>query len=180
MNEQDRHDLFCKMIACHYSQLYAYIFAIVRNREDAGDVFQSACVVLWQKFESFQPGSSFFSWARQTVKLVARNFLRHKRKLPNYISEELLDVLAETIAEANNDGVESYLIALRCKAKLSAADQELLDLRYVEDLSSREIAHRLQRPQPSVCHSLTRIRQWLLECIRMDLARQEHSAKEDS
>ena len=28
-------------------------------------------------------------------------------------------------------------------------------LRYVENLGSREIADRLQRPQPSVCHSLT-------------------------
>lgn len=176
MNEQDRHNLFCELVAHHHSQLYAYIFAMVRNREDASDLFQSVCLVLWRNFESFVPNSSFFSWARQTAKLVVRNFLRHKRRLSNHVSEELLDTLAETIADTRDEGAESYLTALRrCKVKLMAADQELLELHYVENLGSREIADRLHRPQPSVCHSLTRIRQWLLECIRMELLRQDYS-----
>ena len=74
MNEQDRHNLFSELIARHQSELYAYIFAIVRNWEDADDLFQSVCLVLWRKFESFRPGSSFFSWARQTAKIEVRKF----------------------------------------------------------------------------------------------------------
>jgi RNA polymerase sigma-70 factor, ECF subfamily len=176
MNEQERHNLFCELISRHHSQLYAYIFVMVRNREDASDLFQSVCLVLWRKFESFQPNSSFFSWARQTAKLVVRNFLRHKKRSSRYVSEELLDTLAETVAESRDQGADLYLAALRrCKQKLITTDEELLELRYVEDLGSREIADRLHRPQPSVCHSLTRIRQWLLECIQLELLRQEYS-----
>jgi RNA polymerase sigma-70 factor, ECF subfamily len=178
MNEQDRHNLFSELIACHHSALYAYIFAIVRNREDAGDVFQSVCLVLWRKFDTFQPGSSFFSWARQTAKLVVRSFLRHKKRLPTCIGEELLDALAETVFEAEDASGEVYLAALRrCREKLCAADDQFLELRYVENLGSREIADRLRRPQPSVCRSLNRIRNWLLECVEMEQARQEHSGK---
>ena len=126
MNEQDRHNLFCELITRHHSQLYAYIFAIVRNREDAGDLFQSVCLVLWRKFESFQPDTSFFSWARQTAKLVVRSFLRHKKKLSSHISQELLDTLAETVAEAETNEAEFYLVALRrCKEKLSPADEDV-------------------------------------------------------
>ena len=57
MNEQDRHHLFTELITSHQSELYGYIFAVVRNRADADDLFQSVCVVLWRKFESFQPDS---------------------------------------------------------------------------------------------------------------------------
>jgi RNA polymerase sigma-70 factor, ECF subfamily len=179
MNEQDRHNLFSELIAQHHSALYAYIFAIVRNREDAGDVFQSVCLVLWRKFETFQPGSSFFAWARQTAKLVVRSFLRYRKKLPNCVGEELLDALAESVLEAQNEGAEVYLSALRrCRDKLAAADGELLELRYVEGLGSRQIADRLERPQPSICRSLNRIRNWLMECVEMELARQEHSGRE--
>ena len=179
MSEQERHDLFCELIARHHNQLYAYIFAIVRNHEDASDLFQSVCLVLWRKFELFRPGSSFFSWARQTAKFVTRSFLRHKKRTSSYVIEELLDTFTETIAQAPDNDAESYLTALRfCKAKLSAADEELLDIRYAENLGSREIADRLRRPQPSVCHSLTRIRKWLLECIQKELARQEHSVRD--
>ena len=178
MNEQDRHHLFSELIARYHSQLYAYIFAVVRDREDAEDLFQSVCLVLWRKFGSFQPDSSFFSWARQTAKLVVSGFLRRKRNLPTSASEELLDALAETISQARGDGAELYLAALRrCKGKLSAADEELLDLRYAESLGSYEIAARLRRPQQSVCQSLKRIRRWLLECVRMELARQERTGE---
>ena len=88
MNEQDRHSLFSELIARHQCGLYAYLFAIVQNWEDADDLYQTTCLVLWRKFESYRPGSSFFSWARQTAKIEARNFLRNKQ-LPKYINEEL-------------------------------------------------------------------------------------------
>jgi RNA polymerase sigma-70 factor (ECF subfamily) len=174
MTEQDRHELFSELITRHQSQLYAYVFAVVRNREDAEDLFQSVCLVLWRKFESFQPGSSFFSWARQTAKLVVYSFLRHRKYLPTYASEELLDALVETVSKDQNDSAEQYLIALRhCKDKLNATDEELLELRYAENLGSCKIADRLQRPQQSVCQSLKRIRRSMLECIRLELARQD-------
>jgi RNA polymerase sigma-70 factor (ECF subfamily) len=178
MNEQERHNLFSELIVRHQSELYAYIYAIVRNWEDSDDLFQSVCVVLWEKFESFRSGSSFFSWARQTAKFEVRKFLARKH-VPTYVSEKLLDALAETTLSAQHGGVELALAALRrCREKLDIADEELLELRYVENLGSGEIAARLRRPQPSVCRSLNRIRNWLLECMTMELARQEHSGQE--
>jgi RNA polymerase sigma-70 factor, ECF subfamily len=178
MNQQHRHELFTQLITRHQSDLYAYIFAIVRDWEDASDLFQSVCLVLWRKFDSFQPHSSFFSWARQTAKLEVRHFLTRKRA-SSHVSEDLLNALAGTALDAQDDGSESYLAALRrCRAKLGAADEALLTLRYVENLSSSQIADRLQRPQPSVCNSLKRIRRWLLQCIQMEVARQEPSRSE--
>lgn len=175
MNEKHNHSLFSELIARHQSELYAYIYAIVRNWEDADDLYQSTCLVLWRKFDSFRPDTSFFAWARETAKLEVRTFLRRKR-LPSYVSEELLDALAEIVFDARDDGVNAYLTALRrCKEKLDPSDQELLQLRYVEDLGTHEIADRLQRFQSNVCRSLNRIRRRLLECIRISSAQQDHS-----
>lgn len=178
MNEQERHSLFSELIARHQSELYAYIFAIVRNWENADDLFQSVCVVLWRKFESFRPNTNFFSWARQTAKFEVRKFLRHKQ-VSTCVSDQLLDALAETTLTTQHRGVELTLAALgRCREKLDAADGELLELRYIEGLGSNEIADRLRRPQTSVCRSLNRIRNWLLKCIKMELDRHEHSGQE--
>jgi RNA polymerase sigma-70 factor (ECF subfamily) len=177
MNEQDRHNLFSELIARYRSELYAYILAIVRNWEDADDLFQSVCLVLWSKFALFQPGSSFFSWARQTAKLEARYFLRRKQS-PEHISEELLDALAETVLNGQYEDTELYQTTLeRCRRKLNATDEELIELCYVDDLGSREIANRVQRSQQSVCQSLKRVRRQLLKCIQLELARQEHSVE---
>jgi RNA polymerase sigma-70 factor, ECF subfamily len=181
MDNQKRHDLFSDLVARYHSQLYAYIFAIVRNRTDADDVFQSVYLVLWRKFDSFDPHTShFYPWARQTAKLVLYSFLRHKKKLSNCVGEDLLDALAETVYDDSGTS-ESYLAALEhCKQRLDVADREMLDLRYAQDLGSRDIADRLQRPQTSVCRSLNRIRNWLYDCVETELARQDHPGREPS
>lgn len=180
MNEQERHNLFAELITHHQSELYGYIYAVVRNWEDTDDLFQSVCLVLWSKFDSFRPGTNFFAWARQIAKIKVSDLLRHKHKcLPSFITENLVDILAEIAAEPHDAGAEVYLVALRrCREKLSTADDKLLQLRYVEELSTVEIADRLQRLQQSVSRSLNRIRRCLFECIEMEVAKQEHSSKE--
>lgn len=174
MNDQDRRILFSELIARHQSELYSYIFAIVRNWHDADDLYQSACAILWQKFELFRPGTNFFSWARQTALFEIRKFLTQKQASTS-VSKVLFDALAETEMTTQCSGVELATAALRqCRKKLDTADEELLELRYVEELGSREIADRVNRPQKSVCRSLNRIRNLLLECIQRELHRHEH------
>ena len=178
MNEDERHNLFSNLIARHQNELYSYILAVVRDWNDADDLLQSVCLVLWRKFESFEPGSNFLFWASRTARIEVSNFLRHKQ-LSHYASDELLDALAVTVIDVQKEGMEPYLAALRrCKGKLSPADEELIELHYVDDLGSRQIADRLRRSQPSICNSLKRIRCWLFECIQTELARQEHSGNE--
>jgi RNA polymerase sigma-70 factor, ECF subfamily len=173
MSEQEPHNRFSELITCHQSALYGYIFAVVRNRQDADDLFQSLCVVLWRKFDSFQPGTSFFSWARRSARLEISNFLRRKQ-LPSYVTEQVLDALTTAVTDTESKNEEPYLAALRrCQEKLSTTDEELLDLRYTEELGVSEIADRLHRLQPSVSRSLSRIRRWLLECVQIELAQQD-------
>jgi RNA polymerase sigma-70 factor, ECF subfamily len=180
MNEQERYDLFAELITRHQGQIYGFIYAVVRNREDTEDLFQAVSLVLWNKFDSFRLGSNFLAWARQ----IARNKIGHfvKRKhLPIYVAEDLLDILMQGSTTRGSDQAEAYLAGLqRCRENLAATDQQLLQLRYVEGLSTVEIAERTQRLQQSVSRSLNRIRRWLLECIRMELVRQGRPAEDPS
>jgi RNA polymerase sigma-70 factor (ECF subfamily) len=155
--------------------LYGYIFAVVRNWEDADDLYQAVCLILWRKFESFQPGTSFFAWARQTARIEVSKHLREK-KLPRPFSEQLVEDLAESVAASQDADAEPYLTALRhCKTKLPRNDEELLELHYGHELGSRQIADQLKRSQASICRSLNRIRCWLLNCVQMEIVQQEHS-----
>lgn len=179
MNQQDRQSLFTELITRHQGELYGYIYSVVRNWEDTDDLYQSVCLVLWSKLESFQPGTNFFAWARQIARYKIGNFVTSKR-LPTYATEQLTTILAEgdPVLHGDVDG-EGYTVTLRhCREKLTAEDEELLQLRYVEELSMVEIAERLQRLRQSVGRSLNRIRRCLLECIQMELARQERSSNE--
>ena len=178
MNDQERHSAFSELITRHQSQLYAYIFALLRNREDAEDLLQSVYVVLWRKFDTFEPHSNFFQWARQAAVYELRNSLKHRRR-PASVSPELLDALVSNATGPAGNAPDVYLAALRrCRAKLGEMDEQLLNLRYVEDISSREIAARMGRPQQGVCNSLMRIRRSLLDCVRRELAQQQHDQQQ--
>lgn len=178
MNTRERQNLFTELITRHQGQIYACIYAVVRNCEDTDDLFQSVCLILWRRFESFRPGSNFLAWARHIAKNKVCDFVR-RRPSPIHAAEKLVDILMEGSPKPYDDGVDVYLAALRrCRENLAAADEELLQLRYVERLTTVDIAERMQRLQPSVSRSLNRIRRWLLECIRMELARLEHPPKE--
>ena len=63
------HESFMRLWVQHQSRVYAYIRALVFRRADAEDLLQEVAVVLWRKFDQFEPGSRFDQWAYR----VARN-----------------------------------------------------------------------------------------------------------
>jgi RNA polymerase sigma-70 factor (ECF subfamily) len=143
MNEQERQNLFADLITSHQSKLYSYIYAMVRNWQDADDLFQAVCLVLWSKFESFQQGTSFFAWGREIARIKVCDFFRH-RKSALYVTENMMDILTEIAGDPRDDIGDEYLVSLRrCQEKLNPADDELLRLRYVDELGTVEIADRL-------------------------------------
>ena len=81
------------------------------------------------------------------------------KRSPTCATEELNNILAESDPRLDDVDAEVYLVALRhCREKLTAEDGELLQLRYVEELTIVEIAQRLQRLRESVSRSLRRVR----------------------
>jgi len=175
MSKREQHDLFCELLTRYQGQLHGYILALVGNRTDADDLFQSTSMVLWRKFEAFQPGSSFLAWARRTAEFEVRNYLRQRRSLVVPFSEELLDALAAGELPPKSDSADAYLDGLRhCIDKLRTEDQQLLDYCYGDDLSVQQIADRIARSRQSVGKSLLRIRRELMRCVETRLLQEEH------
>lgn len=175
MNEQDRYEAFCELLALHQGHIRGYILALVRNREDADDLFQKTSLILWRRFDTFQPNSNFFAWARKTAELTVRNHWRTNRSRFVPLSETFLDTLAATEPAVCSDAIDCYLANLRrCIDKLRQPDRDLLGLRYMDDLSAQEIADRMARSRQSVGKSLLRIRRELLGCIQKQLVQEDH------
>ena len=47
----------------HQDRVYGYIVLMLPNRHDAEDVFQQTSLILWQKWDQFDPEQDFLSWA---------------------------------------------------------------------------------------------------------------------
>jgi RNA polymerase sigma-70 factor (ECF subfamily) len=164
---------FAACLRQHQARLYGYIHSLLRDLNDADDLFQQTTLILWKKFGEYDPRRSFFSWACGVARLEIANFLRSRGRQRLYFSDDLNLLLIEAQAEADDDDLDARRDALsRCVEKLRERDRELLTECYGDQTDVPGVAGRHGRSPQSVYNSLRRIRRALYECIGRTLAQQ--------
>jgi RNA polymerase sigma-70 factor (ECF subfamily) len=73
---QSREDEFLGLYAMHAPSLRGYLLCQVPRWIDAEEIFQRCAVLLWEKFDQFEPGTNFEAWACHIVRLEVMNFGR--------------------------------------------------------------------------------------------------------
>jgi RNA polymerase sigma-70 factor (ECF subfamily) len=157
---------------CH-TQLFGYLYALVQDIHDAEDLYQKTSLVLWQKFDQYREGTSFFQWARTAARYEALNFLRNRKHRQAMFSEAFHAELAAVWAEMVPEVWEARREALgHCVEKLPDNDRQLVEQCFGSDRSLRSMAEQLGRSPKSVYDALGRIRRLLFRCIEATLARE--------
>jgi RNA polymerase sigma-70 factor (ECF subfamily) len=176
MPQQKDDDRFTELLRVHHTQLFAYLWALARDANDADDLYQQTSLVLWKKFGDYKEGTSFFNWAVTTARYEVLNFLR-VRKHRRQLNAELQNRLNRTFGDLDASLLQVRLESLQeCKDQLCESDRRLLDACYGNTGSFRETAEELGRSPKSVYDALRRIRTALLECVKGRLAIQERNA----
>ena len=172
-SDRDKAD-FAERLARHQTQLFGYIYSLVRDVDDADDLFQQTSLVLWDKFDQFDPSRSFLAWACGVARFEVSNFVRHRGRRRLYFSDELCQMLIDAHEELDHDPDDSERrrVALAaCLKKLRPGDQELVDACYERSARIPDVADRWGRSTQSIHNSLRRIRRTLFECVSRSLAR---------
>lgn len=162
---------FAEHLARHQGQLLGYIYSLVRDLDDADDLFQQTSLVLWDKFDQFDASRSFVGWACGVARFEVLNFLRARSRDRLYFSDELSLALIEAQEELEQERLEERRAALSaCMKKLRARDKDLLEACYDRAGGVREVARARGRSAQSIHNSLRRIRRALFECVRRSLS----------
>ncbi len=163
----ERHDAFMRLFLAHEPRLYAYIRASVFSEADASDILQETSMVLWRKFDAYEPGTHFDRWAFRIAKLQILCH-RKKRKRDHLVfREDVLTLIEED--EARDAGwSEDVRDRLRaCLSRLPESERTLLAHRYIEGRAGRAIAELLGRSEASVSRGLSRVTVLLMRCLKM-------------
>ena len=162
-------DEFVQLFTRHQRRLYLFILAQVPHPVDAEEILQETNVIIWQKCDSFRPGSNFFAWACQIAKYEVLKQRDKRRRERLHFSDRFVEQMAAD-ALAGADELEQRRQALiDCLGKLRSNDRELIERRYAPGETGKSVADFLGRPANSVYQSLGRIRRALLECIHRRL-----------
>jgi len=164
---------FHRLFMQNQRRIFIHILTLLPKLADAEEVFQQACVIILDKADQFAPGTNFVRWACQIAQYEAYNYRRRLQNERLHFNDELLDALANRRLD-NSEVLQAELDALRlCVSKLPQADRQLIQERYQRDISSRELAMELGRPENTVYKAIHRIRRSLRECIQRSMARTE-------
>jgi len=173
MENPSSYDRFTELLQTCHTQLFGYLYALAHDIHDAEDLYQKTCLILWQKFDGFREGTSFFHWAKSVAGYQAMNLLRERKHRKAMFSEAFQGELAAVWEEVEAETWEARRQALRhCVEKLPANDRQLVELCLGSNQPLHMIAERLSRPAKSIYDAMGRIRRALLNCIEVTLIKE--------
>ena len=153
--------------------LLSYIHALVRDVNDAEDLFQEVGVQILAKTDAPVQRDAFAAWCRGIAKNKILHYWRSQRRSRVMIDSRLLDALELAYVESDaqpGDAVAQSRALGECLRELASHAREVLEMRYFHGRKSAEIADVLDRTPAAVRQMLVRIRGRLLKCIHQRLA----------
>ncbi|RCS46389.1 RNA polymerase subunit sigma-70 [Bremerella cremea] len=169
-SQDQRYADFLTYYSGNCDRLHAYIYSLLPHHADADDVFQRCSLLLWKKFETFDQGRDFLSWACGVAFYEVKNFLRTANRDRLQFSETLLDLLAEKRGE-DLSSVPDHLAALRlCVKTLTDRQQQLIWKAYGSATTVADLAADTGRSAQTLYNQLATIRRRLAQCVQMRLA----------
>lgn len=138
------------LVRRYQERIYATIYHMTSNHEDANDLAQEAFIKAFQALKSFKGGSSFYTWVYRIAVNKTINFLK-QRKNRAHMSLDDLDFNAEhdpdLVALVSDKTPRRDIALAELQEKLNAAMQKLSEphrlvvtLHDVQGLSHEEIA----------------------------------------
>src|SRR3972149_3414687 len=169
--EGNSQDEFLRLFSRYSRRIYEFILTLVMRHADADEIFQDTCLVLWKKCDSYDPEGTFYGWACRIAYLEILQ-LRKKSQRLHTVSEEALEVLAEkAVGQADNLNARQQALE-DCLQKLRADDRALIEQRYRQRRTPKEIAEFGSLSVYSVYRALTRVHTTLMNCVQRSLARE--------
>lgn len=163
---------FMKHVFENDRRIYAYIYVLIPNKTEADDLFQDTVTIMWEKYETYLPGSDFGAWAIGIAYNLVRSYRRKKAKSPLRLAEDIEQIIEGETTKALSD-LDNKLDALeKCFSKLNLEDKEVLKLKYEYDFSTKQIAERIGCSMKVIYTKLARANDFLLRCVRRSLTGQ--------
>ena len=162
-----------RLLLANRAMLLGYINVITGDPTLTEDVFQEVSIVVMEKFPDVRDSDGFRPWSRTIARFQALKAVNKRRANPVILASEIIDRLDRAWDEHDREDPRASSVAAleRCIARLTPRAQELVQLRYHEDLSGQQLAERLRKPLNTIYVAISRIHRTLADCVRGELAR---------
>ena len=163
---------FNYLLDAFWDDVYGFQLKRIENENDAEDITIQTFSKAFDKIETFNDEYKFKTWLIAISKNIHIDLLRKEKKIISQSistddDETLYQVLDESPTPEDKIITEQNLAKLlRDIKKLKPHYQEIINLRYFQELSYREISNELDEPINNVKVKLLRAKKLLAEIIQ--------------
>lgn len=164
---------FAELVDKYSDKIYAYLYRMVGNRDDALDLAQESFLRIYSNLCNFKLGQPFRPWLYRIATNLAIDLLRKRRPMvaldaPLFADEPLRLELADEGPGPEEQHEQAELAAYLAQkvAELPANYRSVILLRHGHDLSYQEISEILRVPVSTIKTRLFRAR----EALRLKLS----------
>lgn len=138
---------FEDLVSRHYGTMYKMAFKWCKNKEEAQDITQNACIKLARNLNSFRQDSAFTSWLYRLVINTAKDYIKSQNRHTVHTSQ-----MDEETVPGNQEPDQSLYTReiLDEINKLPEAEKEALLLVASEGFSHKEVADIMQCAESTV------------------------------
>lgn len=159
-------DTFVRLYVENQTTIYSFILTMVYDVEAANDLLQETAVFMWERFGSFEIGTSFADWGVTIARYKVLEYFREKKRHHPLLTSDQLETICERTRRHSREA-EITKVLQKCLNRLNEEDRKLLLKRYKEGMSIKQIALTIGRPVQGLYKTMGRIFYSLQRCVKL-------------
>ena len=149
-------DAFSVLVQRYQKQIYSLTYRLTNDPEDARDLAQEVFIHIFRVLDKFDQDRKFFSWMYKVATNVCYNALRRSKKDQAVaLDDKVIEITpfvasSEALPEEYYERRETQELVRKAVAQLPEKYRLPLVLRYLEDMSYKEIAEHMELPVTTI------------------------------
>ena len=162
---------FTFLLDFYWNEVYGFMIKRTENETDTEDIVIETFAKAFDKIGSYNAEYGFNTWLIAIAKNVHIDMLRKKKSslfVNNDDDEKYKDTIVDESPTAEDELIIEQNLAqlLLCIKELKPAYQEVIQMRYFQEMSYQEMADQLEEPLNNIKIKLLRGKKLLAEIIK--------------
>lgn len=167
--EDERYETFVAIFAHHEPDLCRFIRSLLPSWTDADEVLQQTAIVIWRKFDQYDPSTQFMKWACVIARFEALGYRRKMARERLVFREDVMELMADEGIDELETRSREHEALEGCMRKMPETQRKFLTLAYTPGVKVKDLAEEAGATSAAFYMRLKRLRHQLMQCVEAKL-----------